>query len=165
MRSMPLRIAMWSGPRNISTALMRSWGNRPDTVVCDEPLYAHYLRQTGIAHPGAAEVIAHHESDWRKAVAALVGEVPDGKAIFYQKHMAHHLLPQVGRDWLGQVTHAFLIRDPREMLTSLLRILPNPTLPDTGLPQQQEIFAWVRAHTGRVPPVVDAREILENSRE
>ncbi len=160
-----LRIAMWSGPRNISTALMRSWGNRPDTAVCDEPLYAHYLKETGLDHPGALEVIAHHEPDWRKAVAALIGPVPGGKPIFYQKHMAHHLLPQVGRDWLAALEHAFLIRDPREMLTSLLKVLPNPTLSDTGLPQQREIFAWVRARTGRVPPVVDARDILESPRE
>jgi hypothetical protein len=162
--SEPVRIAMWSGPRNISTALMRSWGNRPDTVVWDEPLYAFYLRETALAHPGAAEVIARHESDWRKVVAGLVGPVPGGKAIFYQKHMAHHFLPQVGREWLGQVAHAFLIRDPREMLTSLLKILPEPTLLDTGLPQQREIFALVAAQNGRVPPVVDAREILENPR-
>jgi hypothetical protein len=161
----PLRIAMWSGPRNISTALMRSWGNRPDTAVCDEPLYAHYLRQTGIDHPGAAEVIACHEPDWRKAVAALVGAVPGDKSIFYQKQMAHHLLPEIGRDWLGQVTHAFLIRDPREMLTSLLKVVPDPTLADTGLAQQWELFEWVRAESGRVPPVVDSRDVLENPRE
>jgi hypothetical protein len=160
-----LRIAMWSGPRNISTALMRSWGNRPDTSVCDEPLYAYYLKKTGLDHPGASEVIAHHEPDWRKAVAALVGPVPGGKAIFYQKHMAHHLLPEVGREWLGALKHAFLIRDPREMLTSLVKVLPNPSLADTGLPQQREIFDWVRVETGRVPPVVDARDILEKPRE
>src|SRR5262249_37634062 len=121
--------------------------------------------ETGTQHPGAAEVIAHHEPDWRKAVAGLVGEVPGGKAIYYQKHMAHHLLPQVGRDWLGEVTNAFLIRDPREMLPSLVKILPAPTLADTGLPQQREIFEWVRSRTGQVPPVVDAREILENPRQ
>jgi hypothetical protein len=155
---------MWSGPRNISTALLRSWGNRSDTAVCDEPLYAFYLKETGIAHPGAAEVIAHHEPDWQKVVAGLVGAVPGGKAIYYQKHMAHHLLPQVGREWLGHVTHAFLIREPREMLTSLVKVLPEPTLADTGLPQQREIFEWVRVSSGRVPPVVDAREILENPR-
>jgi hypothetical protein len=160
----PLRIAMWSGPRNISTALLRSWGNRSDTAVWDEPLYAFYLKETGIAHPGAAEVIAHHEPDWQKVVAALVGPVPGGKAIYYQKHMAHHLLPRVGREWLGQVTHAFLIREPREMLTSLVKVLPEPSLADTGLPQQREIFEWVRTSTGRVPPVVDARDILENPR-
>jgi hypothetical protein len=157
---------MWSGPRNISTALMRSWGNRADTAVCDEPLYGHYLAQTGIDHPGAAEVIAHQGSDWREAVAPLVGPIPDGKAIFYQKHMSHHLLPDIGRDWLGQLTHAFLIRDPREMLTSLLKVLPEPTLADTGLPQQWEIFEWVRARSkaGEEPPVVDSRDILEDPR-
>ena len=91
----PLRIAMWSGPRSISTALMRSWGNRPDTYVTDEPLYAHYLARTGKNHPGAEEVLAHHEQDWRKVVAWLTGPVPECRSLFYQKHMAHHLLPKM----------------------------------------------------------------------
>jgi len=160
----PLRIAMWSGPRNISTALMRSWGNRPDTFVCDEPLYAHYLKVTGADHPGADEVIAHQEPDWREAVAALVGDVPEGKPIYYQKHMAHHLLPDIGRDWLDHLTHTFLIRDPREMLLSLSKILSNPGADATGLPQQVEIFDWALVKTGATPPVVDARDILENPR-
>lgn len=160
----PLRIAMWSGPRNISTALMRSWGNRPDTAVIDEPLYAHYLLKTGLDHPGAAEVIAHHEPDWRKVVAGLIGPIPDGKAIFYQKQMTHHLLPEIDREWLGQLTHAFLIREPREMLTSLIKTIPEPTLADTGLPQQSEIFEWVRGRTGSIPIVIDARDVLENPR-
>src|SRR5262245_22427124 len=120
------RIAMWSGPRNISTALMRSWGNRSDTFVCDEPLYAHYLLKTSVSHPGADEVIRHYETDWRKVVAWLTGEVPDGNTIFYQKHMTHHLLPEIGRGWLDQVQNAFLIRDPKEVITSLMRVLPNP---------------------------------------
>jgi hypothetical protein len=153
---------MWSGPRNISTALMRSWGNRPDTAVCDEPLYAHYLRVTGVDHPGADEVIARHEPDWRKAVDFLLAPVPGGKPIFYQKQMAHHLLPDVGRDWLGQVTNAFLIREPREMLTSLAKVLSDPSPEATGLPQQVEIFEWVRSRTGAAPPVVDARDILDD---
>lgn len=142
--------------------MMRAWGNRSDTVVCDEPLYAHYLQHTGRDHPGAAEVIAHHQPDWRKVVAALVGEVPGGKPVFFQKHMAHHLLPHIGRDWLGSVSNAFLIRDPREMLVSLAKVIPDPTLADTGLPQQVEIFEWVRQTTGTVPAVVDARDVLED---
>jgi hypothetical protein len=162
--SQPVRIAMWSGPRNISTAMMRAWGNRPDTVVCDEPLYSHYLLKTGLDHPGAAEVIAHHESDWRKVVAGLVGPIPEGKAIYFQKHMAHHLLPEIDRGWLGQVSNAFLVRDPRAMIVSLAKVLPNPTVADTGLPQQAEIFDWVREHTGAVPPVVDARDVLADPR-
>jgi hypothetical protein len=155
------RIAMWSGPRNISTALLRSWGNRPDTFVCDEPLYAHYLLKTGLAHPGAEEVVRHHETDWRKVADWLTGPIPEGKAIFYQKHMTHHLLPEVGRDWLGRVSNAFLIREPREVIVSLAKIYPNPGLEDTGFPQQLEIFSWVRRQTGRVPPVVDARDVLQ----
>src|SRR5579875_3967839 len=110
-----LRIAMWSGPRNISTALMRAWGNRPDTFVCDEPFYAHYLLQTQLPHPGAEEIIRHQENDWRKVVAWLTGPVPEGKTIFYQKHMAHHLLPNMGRDWLDAVTNCFLIRDRKSV--------------------------------------------------
>jgi hypothetical protein len=164
-----LRIAMWSGPRSISTAMMRSWGNRPDTAVCDEPLYAHYLLATRIAHPGAAEVIAHHETDWRKVAAWLTEQVParsDGvrPRIFYQKHMSHHLLPHIDRGWLDRLTHAFLIREPREMLTSLIRNLPRPRIEDTGLPQQIEIVEYARRRTGRTPPIVEAREMLESPR-
>ena len=157
------RIAMWSGPRNISTALLRSWGSRPDTFVCDEPFYAHYLLRTGLPHPGADEVIASQENDWSKVAAWLLGPVPDGKAIFYQKHMAHHLLPDLDRGWLAEVSNCFLIREPREMLTSLIHFIPRPTLSDTGLPQQIEIFAAMQARGGR-PPVIDARDVLEDPR-
>jgi hypothetical protein len=157
-----LRIAMWSGPRNISTAMMRSWGNRADTFVCDEPLYAHYLLKTGIAHPGADEVIRTYQHDWRKVVAWLTGAVPDGKAIFFQKHMTHHLLPEIERDWLEQVDHAFLIRQPRDVLISYAKVIANPTIEDTGLPQQVDIFQWVRRRTGRVPPILDADDVLKN---
>ncbi|HVP73756.1 MAG TPA: hypothetical protein VMS30_08460 [Phycisphaerales bacterium] len=165
------RIAMWSGPRNISTAMMRSWGSRADTVVCDEPLYAHYLLQTGVPHPGAPEVVAHHEADWRKVVTWLTGPPPQPDsasgarpAIWYQKHMAHHLLPEIERDWLHHLTHAFLIRDPREMLTSLMKNVPNPTIRDTGLVQQVEIFEHVERATGRTPPVIDSRDVLQDPR-
>jgi hypothetical protein len=158
----PLRLAMWSGPRNISTAMMRSFGSRADTVVCDEPLYAHYLASTSVDHPGRDEIVAHGEADWRRVAAALTGPVPGAAAVFYQKHMAHHLLPHVERGWLEALEHAFLIRDPREMLLSLARVTPDPTLEDTGLPQQLELFESVRARTGRTPPVIDARDVLED---
>jgi hypothetical protein len=158
----PMRIAMWSGPRNISTAMMRSWGNRPDTFVCDEPFYAHYLQATGLAHPGAAEVIASGETDWRKVVAQLSGDVPAGKRIFYQKQMTHHLLPEIDRAWLGAVTNCFLIRDPAEVIASYIRKNNDPALEDIGFVQQAEIFDWVRTHTGAIPPVIDARDVLEH---
>ena len=157
-------IAMWSGPRNISTAMMRSFGNRRDTFVCDEPFYAHYLLATGSDHPGAAEVIAHHETRCAKIIAGLTGPVPEGKRIFYQKHMAHHLLPEIDRGWLEQVSNCFLIRSPRQMLTSLVKFLPEPGFQDTGLPQQVEIFRLVRDREGRTPPVIDARDVLGNPR-
>jgi hypothetical protein len=157
-----LRIAMWSGPRNISTALMRSFGSRPDTTVTDEPLYAHYLVVTGIQHPGRSAVIAAQENDWRKVTETLVGPVPGGRAICYQKHMAHHLLPVVGREWLDRLTHAFLIREPDEMLASLLHTYPQAGLADTGLPQQWEIFERVAARLGRAPPVVLSSDVLRD---
>lgn len=155
---------MWSGPRNISSALMRSWGSRPDSFVCDEPFYAAYLKITGLDHPGAADVIAGHETDWRKVVAYILGDVPEGKAIFYQKHMAHHMLPEIDRGWIDSVSNCFLIRDPREMLTSLIKNIPHPRLEDTGLPQQIEIFEQVARRTGWTPPVLDARDVLTNPR-
>jgi hypothetical protein len=161
----PLRVAMWSGPRNISTAMMRSWGNRSDTFVCDEPFYAHYLEATGRDHPGAAEVIAQGETDWRKVVQHLIGEIPGGKRIFYQKQMTHHLLQQIDRAWLREVTNCFLIRNPREVIISYLKKNNDPTLEDIGFVQQAEIFEWVRAETGTVPAVVDAGDVLANPRK
>ncbi len=161
-----LRIAMWSGPRNISTAMMRSWGHRPDTFVCDEPLYAYYLRENpGLDHPGRNEVVQHHDADWRRVTAWLTGPIPGGKAVFYQKHMTHHLLDGIDRAWLDQVTNCFLIRQPSDMLTSLIKHLPNPSVLDTGLPQQVELLRHVQARTGARPPILDARDILAQPRE
>ncbi len=114
--------------------------------------------------PGAAEVILHHETDWRKVIDWLTGPVPDSKAIFYQKHMAHHVLPTIGRAWLDRVTSCFLIREPKAMLASLIQVTPDPGLADTGLPQQLELFRLVRERTGRVPPVLDARDVLTDPR-
>src|SRR6266480_1185110 len=159
---MPLRIAMWSGPRNISTAMMRSGGNRPDTFVCDEPFYAYYLKATGRDHPGRDEVIERGETDWRKVIAQLTGDVQDGKHIFYQKQMTHHLLPEIERGWLGAVTNCFLIRDPAEVIVSYIKKNHDPILEDIGFVQEAEIFDWVRTHSGEIPPVIDARDVLEN---
>ena len=161
-QSEPVRIAMWSGPRNISTAMMRAWGNRPDTFVCDEPFYAYYLRETRLDHPGAEEVIAHGEIDWRKVAAQLIGPVPGGKRIYYQKQMTHHLLPEMDRTWLGSVTNCFLIRDPAEVIISYIKKNNDPTMEDIGFVQQAEIFDWVSAQSSSAPPVIDAHDVLEN---
>jgi hypothetical protein len=155
---------MWSGPRNISTALMRAWENRPDTVVVDEPFYAHYLMVTGKPHPGRDEVIAAHECDPARVAASMHAALPPGRTIFYQKHMAHHLLPGMPLDWLTGLQHAFLIRDPAEMLLSLDAKLDVFALEDTGLPQQVRIYQQVHAATGRRPPIFDARDILIDPR-
>jgi hypothetical protein len=157
-----VRIAMWSGPRNISTAMMRTWGNRADTVVVDEPFYAYYLKVTRKKHPVADEVIATGEIDWRKVVAQLTGPIPHSKRIFFQKQMAHHLLPEVDRQWLGAMTNCFLIRDPREVIASYIKKQGDPALEDLAFVQQAEIFDFVCARTNSIPPIVDAKDVLEN---
>jgi hypothetical protein len=143
---------------------MRAWGNRPDTFVCDEPLYAHYLVVTGKDHPGAQEVIARHEPDWRKVVYRLTTFEPPGKRVFYQKHMAHHLVGRLERDWLGKLTHCFLIRRPSEVIVSYIKKNPDPLVEDLGFIQQREIFEWVRRHLGVTPPVLDSHDVLEEPR-
>ena len=158
------RLGMWSGPRNISTALMRAWENREDCWVVDEPLYAHYLTQVHVAHPGVEEVIASQETDWRKVVAGLTGEIPHARAVYYQKHMAHHWLPHLRGDWVVGLTNAFLIRHPAEMLPSLAAKMGPPALRDTGLPQQVEILRFVRERTGVLPLVFDSEDILSDPR-
>ncbi len=170
--STPVRIAMWSGPRNISTAMMRSFGNRTDTAVIDEPFYAHYLKATGKKHPGAEEIIAQGETDWRKVVTCLTEEpIPSSKRIYFQKQMTHHLLSEVDRQWIVDLTNCFLIRDPREVILSYIKKNSQPTLEDLGFVQQEKIFDFAReqtassGHTGSVPPVIDAHDVLENPRK
>lgn len=157
-----IHLAMWCGPRNISTALMRAWENRPDTFVVDEPLYAHYLKETKLNHEMAGEIINHYESNWEKVVDWLTGTIPNGKTIFYQKHMCHHMLPNISLEWIEKVTNCFLIREPKEMLTSLIKKLPNPNLTDTGLPQQLRLFNYIQKKTNETPPVIDSTEVLQN---
>ena len=160
----PVRVAMWSGPRNISTAMMRSWENRGDTAVWDEPFYAYYLDATGIEHPVDSEVIAAGETDWRRVVERLLGEVPGGRPVFFQKHMTHHLLPEIDRGWMDEVVNCFLVRDPREVLASYALKRSTVTVEDVGVPQQAEIFHYVRARSADPPVVLDARDVLENPR-
>ena len=142
--------------------MMRAWGNRHDTVVVDEPFYAYYLRATGKAHLGADEVIATGESDWRRVVAHLTGRIANGKRIFFQKQMTHHLLPEIDRGWLGVVTNCFLIRDPLEVISSYIKKRKDPAVEDLGFVQQAEIFDFVRTRANAVPPVVDAKDVLQN---
>jgi hypothetical protein len=159
----PVRIAMWSGPRNISTAMMRAWGNRSDTAVIDEPLYAYYLEKTAKPHPGAAEIVAQGETDLARLITEMTKEaIPGGKRVFFQKQMTHHLLPEISRQWVLDLTNCFLIRDPREVILSYIKKSPDPVLEDLGFVQQRDLFELVRAKTKPVPPVIDATDVLKN---
>jgi hypothetical protein len=152
---------MWSGPRNISTALMRAWENRDDSLVIDEPLYAHYLEVTGLDHPAREDVIEAGETDWRRVVAGLLGPVPPGVRVFYQKHMTHHLVDDVDHEWIGRLHNVMLIRDPREVVASYVRSRANVTAEDIGLLQQQWLYDELVA-SGETPLVIDAADFLRN---
>lgn len=159
----PLRIAMWSGPRNISTAMMRAFENRPDTAVVDEPLYGAWLDATGESHPMADEIIEAMETDWRKVWRRLAGPVPDGKSIWYQKHMTHHLLPaMLDAEWLGGFVHAFLIRDPRAVVASYLNKRDTVSDEAIGVPQQWALYRFVTEELGQDPPIIDSGEFLHD---
>ena len=160
----PLRIAMWSGPRNISTAMMRAWENRADTTVIDEPFYAHYLVETGVEHPGRDEVIAAHETDADKVAAMLAGPIPGGKSIWYQKHMTQHMLPEMRLDWLERVTNCFLIRAPEAVVPSFTIQRPDAEAWELGFEQQAHLFDYVCDQLGHAPPVIDAADVLKDPR-
>jgi hypothetical protein len=150
-----VRLAMWSGPRNISTALMRAWENRPDTRVVDEPFYAYYLNETGLDHPGREEVIASGETSWQIVVEQLTAPV---EGVLYQKHMTQHLLPQLPREWIPALTNVLLIRDPAEVIASYVRSRADVTLDDIGVVQQAALFDQL----GDDVPVIDAADFLRD---
>lgn len=156
-----LRVAMWSGPRNISTAMMRAWGNRGDCAVSDEPLYAAYLAATGLDHPGRDEIIAAGDTDFDRVAAALSdGPAPGEQPVWYQKHMTHHLLPGRSTAWVNGLANVFLIRDPAEVVESYLKSRATVAPPDIGLLQQAALFDQVADHLGAAPPVIDADDFL-----
>jgi hypothetical protein len=156
-----MRLAMWSGPRNISTAMMRAWENRPGCAVVDEPLYAAYLAATGLDHPARDEVIAAGDTDWRRVVAWLTGPLPAGCSLWYQKHMTHHLLPGMDIEWVHGLTNVFLIRDPAAVVDSYLKSRATVEPDDIGLRQQLQLFDAVAQRRGEAPPVVDADDFLQ----
>jgi hypothetical protein len=153
---------MWSGPRNISTAMMRSFENRADTAVIDEPFYAVYLKLSGMDHPLRNETLAVHETDWRKVVEVLTRPVPEDCAIFYQKHMTHHMLPEIGREWIASCRNAFLIRAPEAVLASYSAKRSEFLPADIGYETQREIFDDEADRLGFAPPVIDADDVLRN---
>ena len=157
---MTVRVAMWSGPRNISTAMMRAWENRPDCAVSDEPLYAAYLAATGLDHPGRDEVIAAGDTDWRRVVGDLLGPAPGDRPVWYQKHMSHHLLPGMDTGWIAGLRNIFLIRDPDEVVASYIKSRAEVAPADIGLLQQAQLFDETCQRDGVAPPVIDAGDFL-----
>jgi hypothetical protein len=156
---MTIRLACWSGPRNISTATMRAWENRADTEVLDEPLYAWYLAHTGLDHPGRDQVIAAGETDWRQVVDSLTRPWPDGPEVQYQKHMAQHLVPELPREWIASLHNVLLIRDPAEVVASYVRARESCEPDDIGIPQQGWLMELWDEHGADVP-IIDARDFL-----
>jgi hypothetical protein len=149
---------MWSGPRNISTAMMRAFENRADCAVVDEPFYAAYLAATGLDHPMREDVLASQPQDWRTVAQALVSDEP--APVFYQKHMCHHMLPDFGLEWTAACRNAFLIRDPAGVLASYVRKRAEVTLEDIGVVRQRELFDREADRLGRSPPVVEGADVL-----
>ena len=155
---------MWSGPRNISTAMMRSWESRSDTFVVDEPFYPHYLSKTNIDHPGRNEIINNGEIDDKKVSNSLITDTKSGCSVHYQKHITHHLLPSVNRDWMSNVINCFLIRDPKDVIISYSKVHSDLNMHLLGLNEQYEIFNYVKDVTGEIPPVIDSKDVLQNPR-
>ena len=156
----PIRIAMWSGPRNISTAVMRAFGNRADCAVSDEPFYAAYLAATGLIHPLHDEVIRSQPTDWRAVADAMLGPVPADKPVWYQKHMTHHMVASFGREWIESCVNVFLIRAPEAVLASYHRVREDFTLDEIGLPTQVELFFRAGDKLGHTPPVIEGQDLL-----
>jgi len=157
-----MRIAMWSGPRNLSTAMMYSFGARADCAVWDEPYYATYLLKTGLNHPMRDEIIAQWHHDPKEISKRLTGRLPKGKSVFYQKHMTQHMLPSIERTWMKDVTNIFLIRHPARVIASYHAKHENPTLADIGFQEQAELFDQVAQNLGQAPIVIDSADIRVN---
>ena len=162
MTNSVLRIAMWSGPRNISTSLMRSWESRGDAMVTDEPFYGYYLEKTDSNHPMKDEVIESQETDWRKVAKWLNGPSDNGKPIWYQKHMAQHFLPEMGINWISGLINCFLIREPEQVLASYYAKREVVSLDEIGYRQQVELLEFEKVRTDQIPPVLDCKDVLEN---
>ncbi|PWE30062.1 sulfotransferase family protein [Maritimibacter sp. 55A14] len=157
-----MRIAMWSGPRNLSTAMMYAFAARGDTAVWDEPFYAAYLRLTGRDHPMREQIIAAGDPDPARVAARLTGSVPGGKPVFYQKHMTQHMVPGVPRGWMRDCTNVFLIRHPARVVASFTAKRENPDPDEIGFRLQAELFDELAEATGAPPLVIDSHDIRDD---
>ena len=156
-----LNLAMWSGPRNLSTALMRSFGNREDVIeVIDEPFYASYLKESNKKHPMYKEVLDSHESNW-KMVVKNCSRI-DGMGICYQKHMVQHILPSFKKKWILKFVNCFLIRETKEVISSFLKKWPEGDFEDFGFIDQINLFNYIKNETGMTPAVIDAADLRDS---
>ena len=156
------KIAMWSGPRNISTAMMRSFENREDTYVIDEPFYAYYLKKTNLNHPLRQEVINSQESRLDNVIESITGLIPNNKMIWYQKHMVHHIPRNINMDWVKSFENCFLIRHPKDVIISYSKRNSINGIGDLGYIHQKYLFQKIKKITGKYPSVFDSKDILLN---
>ena len=154
-------VACWSGPRNISTALMRSWSSRSDTFVTDEPFYAYYLSKTKLKHPMHMEIINKYSTDYKKIVSYLNSKTPDGKKIWYQKHMAHHILNLNDIEWITNFENCILLRHPKEVISSYSNKNKLNSFEELGYRQQYEIIKLLKKKNKSFI-IIDSSELLQN---
>lgn len=161
---MTIRIAMWSGPRNISTALMRSWENRNDCSVVDEPFYAAYLADTGLDHPCRKQILLTQSTDYGKVIEELTLN-PVNTPLQYQKHMTHHIPKGMSMDWSAPFKHCFLIRDPAQVIASYLQKMPTIDEDSIGISRQAQLYEQITEVTGSPPAVIDSNDVLQNPQQ
>lgn len=159
-----MRVACWSGPRNISTALMRSWSSRSDSFVSDEPLYAYYLKNTQLKHPMYQEIIEHYPNDYEDVVTSLSSEIPNGKDCWYQKHMAHHLIDLSNISWIKNFENCLLIRHPRDVIKSYTKKNTLNHVDDLGYSQQYKIMKYLDSVDKKFI-VIDSNILLNNPKK
>jgi len=156
-----MKIACWSGPRNISTALMRSWSSREDAFVSDEPFYAYYLKEKQLKHPMYKEIIEHYPNTYEDVVTSLISEIPNDKERWYQKHMAHHLIDLNNIDWIKNFENCILIRHPKDVINSYIKKNTLNHVDELGYPQQYKIMSYLDS-IGKKFIVIDSNILLSN---
>ena len=159
------KIAMWSGPRNISTAIMRSFGNRPDTFITDEPFYSYYLNKTQQKHPMYKEIISSGEIIWEKIVEHISGDIPKNKSVWYQKHMAQHNLPGMDLGWIYNMNNVVLIRHPKKVILSYIKKFEIENINQLGYVQQFDLINLLKDKNNQYPVIIDAEDLLKNPKE
>ena len=159
-----MKIACWSGPRNISTALMRSWSSRNDTFVSDEPFYAYYLKRKKLKHPMYKEIIEHYPNKYKDIINSLTSDIPNGKKHWYQKHMAHHLIDLNNIDWITNFENCILIRHPRDVINSYVKKNTLHHIDELGYHQQYKIMKYLDS-IGKRFTVIDSNILLNNPKK